>query len=94
MTAQIRPARGADWALCRALLPAACGRTDCPIEGFLVLPQRGPRVGGAAVIRFDDRDAWLCLTVLPALRRQGFGSALLARAMEAAREGGAQRLLG
>ncbi|MGJ5819639.1 GNAT family N-acetyltransferase [Paludibaculum fermentans] len=93
MKGRIRRAQGADWAICRALVPEACGRTDCPIEGLILHPESGPRVGGAAVLRFDGHDAWLGLRVVPPVRRQGLGSYVFEAAVEAARAGGARRMV-
>lgn len=93
MKGTIRRAVGADWAICRALLPQACSRTDGPIEGLILLPESGPRVGGAAVLRFDGQDAWLGLTVVPTVRRQGLGSYVYKAAEDAARAGGARRMV-
>ncbi len=93
MKGRIRRAQGADWAICRALVPEMCGRTDCPMEGLILHPETGPRVGGAAVLRFDGHDAWLGLTVVPPVRRQGLGSYVIEAAVESARAGGARRMV-
>lgn len=90
---KIRRARGADWAICRALLPESCKPTSGPIEGLILLTEDGPRVGGAAVLRFDDQDAWLGLTVVEPLRRRKLGSFIINESARLAAELGARRLL-
>lgn len=93
MTCSIRRATGKDWAICRTLLPEACLASTTSTSGLLALRQSAPQVAGAAVVHFDDGDAWLHLKVVRPARRSGVGSELLEAAREIAAAEQAGRLL-
>jgi GNAT superfamily N-acetyltransferase len=88
----LREARAEDWAVCRALLPEACRRTDRLLQGMILHGEGGLPVVGAAVVQHAGDDAWISLRVVPALRRQGHGTVLFDLAIATALEAGAQRL--
>ena len=93
MSAVLRQASGADWAVCRALLPEALRASTAFTTGLVALAEGGRQVAGAAVVHFDDVDAWLYLKVVRAHRRGGIGSQLLREALEIAARKEARRAI-
>lgn len=93
MKPPIRRAAGAEWAICRALLPEACRISTGLSTGLIALSEDGQSLAGAAVVHFDDVDAWLDLKVVRIARRKGTGSALLEAALKEAAERQARRAI-
>jgi GNAT superfamily N-acetyltransferase len=73
----IRRVNSAEWPLCRTLLPHAFERDAGELEGWLAIAEKGLRVSGAAVARYEGSVAWVELCVVPTDQRRGVGTELL-----------------
>jgi GNAT superfamily N-acetyltransferase len=91
MSLALRQAAGADWAICRALLPEAFHGSTTLTTGLIALADPQRRVAGAAVLHFDDIDVWIYLKVVRAQRRAGVGSRLLRESLGVAARQQARR---
>jgi GNAT superfamily N-acetyltransferase len=91
MSVALRQAAGADWAICRALLPEAFHASATLTAGLIALREPERRVAGAVVLHFDDIDVWMYLKVVHPERRNGIGSRLLREALEVAARKQARR---
>lgn len=90
---QMHEPRGADWAVCRALLPEAAAGADS--QAWLALDAASGRVAGAALYRLGSSEIMgVRVRVVRDRRRQGVGRQLLGRIAQVAVERGLHALHG